>query len=104
MPVMSYHARIGMPPLIVTGRTGACGKTNRSAGQVRSTSSGTIGSKSCPSAPSPCSQITACCGFGAVSISTQGKDIDGARQEDLDDVAASPPHAPVGAVLTCDFR
>ena len=26
---MSYQARIAMPPLIVTGRTGACGNTNR---------------------------------------------------------------------------
>ena len=31
---MSYHARIGMPLLIVTGRTGACGNTKR-IGSVR---------------------------------------------------------------------
>jgi hypothetical protein len=54
---MSYQARIDMPLLIVTGRTGACGNTKRNAGHVESTSSGTIGAKSLPSAPSPCSQM-----------------------------------------------
>ena len=73
MPEMSYHARIGMPPLIVIGRTGAFGNTKRNGGQARSTSSGTIGSKSWPSAPRPCSQITAWRGFGAVSISMLGR-------------------------------
>ncbi|EXI76061.1 MAG: hypothetical protein AW07_00575 [Candidatus Accumulibacter sp. SK-11] len=29
---MSYQARITKPPLIVTGRMGACGKTKRKAG------------------------------------------------------------------------
>ena len=28
---MSYQARMAMPPLIVTGRTGACGNTKRKA-------------------------------------------------------------------------
>jgi len=66
--VMSYHARIRMPPLIVTGRTGACGKTKRIAALGRR-SSGTIGAKSLPSAPSPCSQMTLAVGFFPVSIS-----------------------------------
>jgi len=47
---MSYQARMRMPWLIVTGRTGACGNTK--AHRLRELSSGTIGSKSCPSAPS----------------------------------------------------
>src|SRR3981081_713445 len=66
--VMSYHARIRMPPLIVTGRTGACGKTKRIA-DLGNRSSGTIGAKSLPSAPSPCSQMTLAVGFFPVSIS-----------------------------------
>src|SRR5688500_9590879 len=65
---MSYQARMRMPLLIVTGRTGACGKTKRTG--CLSASSGTIGSKSCPSAPRPCSQMTAARGSGPVSIST----------------------------------
>src|SRR5688572_3984980 len=65
---MSYQARMRMPLLIVTGRIGACGNTKRTA--CSSSSSGTIGSKSCPSAPRPCSQITAARGSGPVSIST----------------------------------
>ena len=73
MPRMSYQARIGRPPLTVTARTGACGNTKRSGGQSRPTSSGTSGAKSWPSAPSPCSQITAWRGLGAVSVSTQGR-------------------------------
>ena len=56
-----------MPLLIVTGRTGAWGKTKRTALDRRS--SGTIGSKSWPSAPKPCSQMTAACGFDPLSIS-----------------------------------
>lgn len=56
---MSYQARIAMPLLIVTGRTGACGKTKRIAGLAGSARAGMTGSKSLPSAPSPCSQITA---------------------------------------------
>src|SRR5215831_9581392 len=65
---MSYHARITMPLLIVTGCIGACGKTNRIGTSGRS-SSPTIGTKSLPSAPRPCSQITLVAGRGAVSIS-----------------------------------
>ncbi len=45
-----------MPPLIVTGRTGALGKTNRSG--AASSSMGTMGSKSVASAPRPCIQMT----------------------------------------------
>src|SRR5882762_10543975 len=67
-PVMSYHARMRMPPLIVTGWTGACGKTKRIA-DGGSRISGTIGAKSLPSAPSPCSQMTLAAGFFPVSIS-----------------------------------
>jgi len=54
--------------LIVTGRTGACGNTKRSG--FASFSSGTIGSKSCPSAPSPCSQMIDAAGLLPVWIST----------------------------------
>jgi len=56
MPAMSYRARIAYPLLMVTGRTGACGNTNRSAGSPP-WSSGTNGSKSWPSAPRPCIQM-----------------------------------------------
>ena len=51
-----------------TGLTGAFGNTNFS-GWSRF-SSGTMGSKSCPSAPSPCSQIMLPSGSAPVSIST----------------------------------
>src|SRR3954468_10537589 len=54
---------------MVTAIVGACGNTNRMAGAASSLSSGTIGAKSLPSAPRPCSQMTAADGFGAVSIS-----------------------------------
>src|SRR5262245_39883875 len=67
-PAMSYHARMTMPLLIVTGCIGACGKTNRIGTSGRS-SSPTIGTKSLPSAPRPCSQITLVAGRGAVAIS-----------------------------------
>ena len=59
-----------MPLFTVTGRMGACGNTNRIATPSGRSISGTIGSKSCPSAPSPCSQITATRGAGPVSTST----------------------------------
>src|SRR6266481_3530112 len=68
-PLMSYQARIDIPPLMVTGRTGALGKTKRHARSPRRTISGTMGSKSCPSAPRPCSQITLAFGITAVSTS-----------------------------------
>src|SRR6202790_638804 len=68
-PLRSYQARMGMPPLMVTGRTGALGKTKRHARSPARTISGTMGSKSCPSAPRPCSQITAAFGLGSVSTS-----------------------------------
>ncbi len=71
-PWMSYQARIGTPPLIVTGCTGAWGNTKRSAGQPFATSSGTIGAKSLPSAPRPCSQRMLWAGLAAVSCSTVG--------------------------------
>ena len=58
-----------IPPLMVTGRTGAFGKTKRQARDPRGTSSGTMGSKSWPSAPNPCSQMIAAFGCGAVSTS-----------------------------------
>src|SRR5713101_3683502 len=66
---MSYQARMTMPALIVTGRMGACGKTKRTGSESGRPSSGTMGSKSWPSAPRPCIQITAARGAGAVSIS-----------------------------------
>src|SRR5882762_162188 len=68
---MSYQARITKPPLMVTGRIGACGNTKRipSGGSFICFTTGT---KSLPSAPRPCSQITAWLGFGLVSISTAG--------------------------------
>src|SRR3990172_3617503 len=69
---MSYHARMTEPRLIVTGRCGAWGKTKRIARSEGSRSSGTMGTKSRPSAPSPCSQITLAVGCGAVSISIGG--------------------------------
>ena len=56
--LMSYQARMRMPMLSVTGRTGACGNTKRMPGAAGSRSSGTIGTKSLPSAPRPCSQMT----------------------------------------------
>ena len=40
---MSYQARITMPPLIVTGRVGACGKTKRTGVPAGRPSSGTMG-------------------------------------------------------------
>src|SRR6185437_4182221 len=70
---MSYQARIDMPLLIVTGRTGACGNTKRNGGHARSTSCGTIGAKSLPSAPRPSSQVMLCCGLAAVSSSRAGR-------------------------------
>src|SRR5882672_3700412 len=66
--VMSYQARMCMPPLIVTGCTGACGNTKRIAA-LGSFRAGTMAAKSFPSAPSPCNQIMLAEGFLAVSIS-----------------------------------
>src|ERR1700733_15956384 len=62
---MSYHARIAMPLLIVTGRTGALGKMKRGATLSGRRNSGTKGTKSVPSAPSPCSQMTLAVGGDA---------------------------------------
>src|SRR5690606_24859895 len=67
---MSYQARMRMPLLMVTARIGACGNTKRKAGHPNLTSSGTIGSKSWPSAPRPCSHSTVHSGAGPVSCST----------------------------------
>ena len=61
-----------MPLLMVTERSGACGKTNRVGKPGGSASSGTMGTKSLPSAPSPCSQMTLAVGLGAVSSSIPG--------------------------------
>ena len=55
--LISYHPRISALPLIVIGRIGAFGKIKRMPNLVDKHSSGTMDSKSCPSAPSPCSQI-----------------------------------------------
>src|SRR5437773_541406 len=43
---------------MVTGRSGACGKMNRNARFPGNGSSRTMGTKSQPSAPSPCIQMT----------------------------------------------
>jgi hypothetical protein len=67
---MSYHARIRHPPFRVTGRMGAWGKTKRMAGPAGNRSSGTSDSKSWPSAPRPCSQITLASALALGSIST----------------------------------
>src|SRR5881397_1664612 len=75
-PTTSYQARITYPRLIVTGRIGAWGKTNRRASVSGSSSSATIGSKSWPSAPSPCIQMTDAAGRGPVSISTASDEIE----------------------------
>ena len=64
-----YEVVTGMPMLMVTGRLGACGNTNRIRSAAGSPSSGTTGSKSWPSAPRPCNQITAASGDPAVSTS-----------------------------------
>src|SRR3989338_5214401 len=69
---MSYQARMTYPRLIVTGRCGAWGKRKGIARSEGSRSSGTMGTKSRPSAPNPCSQITLAVGCGAVSISIGG--------------------------------
>src|SRR5258705_3358804 len=66
---MSYEARIALPPLIVTGRIGACGKTKRTPRSAGKRSAGTMSTKSLPSAPSPCIQTMLAAGAGAVSIS-----------------------------------
>ena len=50
---------------MVTGRIGALGKTKRKG--ACSFSMGTIGSKSCASAPKPCSQTTQPTGDSPVS-------------------------------------
>src|SRR5512145_2508182 len=51
---------------------GASGKMKRTPGVGARPSSGTTGTKSEPSAPRPCNQITENCGFGADSISMAG--------------------------------
>src|SRR5258708_1659783 len=70
--VMSYQARMRMPPLIVTGWIGACGKTKRIA-DGGSRIWGTIGAKSLPSAPSPCSQMTLPAGLCVFSFAMAGR-------------------------------
>ena len=47
-----------LPYVLITRLIGACGNTKRVLITESSFSSGTIGSKSWPSAPSPCNQIT----------------------------------------------
>src|SRR5690625_6301285 len=73
---MAYQERIGMPALMVTGCTGAWGNTKR---MFRSCtpSSGTMGTKSLPSAPRPCNQITENCAsfLGLSSIHSKSSDM-----------------------------
>src|SRR5436189_5943102 len=69
---MSYHARMTKPLFQVTGRNGACGKMKRAGRLAGRRSSGTMGSKSWPSAPRPCSQMMLATGFLPVSISIGG--------------------------------
>ena len=57
---------------MVTGMDGACGKIKRTAKFPGSCNSGTMGAKSCPSAPRPCSQIIVASGLFFVSISIAG--------------------------------
>ena len=66
---MSYQPGITKPPLIVIGIAGALGNTKRACGSLRW---GTIDSKSWPSAPNPCSQITLAVARVLASTSTQG--------------------------------
>ncbi len=67
--LMSYQARITNPLFTVTGRSGACGNTKRTGSESGKPSSSTIGTKSWPSAPRPCSSITeATAGTGGVSV------------------------------------
>src|SRR5258708_7248689 len=68
-PLRSYQARMDMPGLKVPGSHGGLGNRNRQRRSPRWTISGTMGSKSCPSAPRPCRQITLAFGMTAVSTS-----------------------------------
>src|ERR1700730_16653363 len=70
---MSYHARMTWPWLMVTGRRGAWGKTNRTGRRAGSRSAGTLGSNPWTAGPGPCIQITAAVGLGALSISTASR-------------------------------
>src|SRR3989442_2019949 len=89
------------PPLMVTACMGACGNTKRTASESGRSSSGTIGSKSWPSAPRPCSQITDAVGRRPVSSSRLssatriGLALDGVEQvleEALDVGLVDPAH------------
>ena len=70
---MSYQPRMGAPPLMVIGRTGACGKIKRIPGDCGRFNSGTTGTKSSPLAPSPCNQMTANSAGSPVLISMQSR-------------------------------
>ena len=63
---MSYQEGHGMPPLTVTGRTGAWGRTKRRSGRSMW---GTMDEKSWPLAPRPCSQMTAPVGLAGPKVS-----------------------------------
>ena len=71
--LMSYQARMTYPLFTVTGRIGACGNTKRTGSESGKPSSPTIGTKSWPSAPRPCSRITEAtagvCGDSVISKS-----------------------------------
>src|SRR5574343_2080372 len=55
---MSYQAGMRWPPLMVTGRSGAWGITNRTAPTADRSRALTRGTKSSPLAPRPCKMIT----------------------------------------------
>src|SRR5258708_19256713 len=79
-----------MPWLMVTGRSGACGKMKRTG--FFSFSSGTIGSKSWPSAPRPCSQRMAASGLGPVSTLIASTLTECDRSEEHTSELQSPDH------------
>ena len=66
---MSYQARIGWPPLMVTRLTGARGIRKRTGPTAARSSSSAMDRKSVPSAPRPCRTMTLARGVAAGLIS-----------------------------------
>ena len=100
----SYHARIAMPLLIVTGMTGACGKMKRTAFPRGKPSASTTCDQPLPSSPKPCIQMTDASGFGAVSISIAGNSSEVIKV--FPPVKLAPPHrskkSPAGRRMRCN--